>query len=255
MKYETCPNIEELSAWTDNEAQHDYTEHCRKCDECREICDDFRKLNQSLELLVNAPKAEQNLLKQISFACDKPAVKSFDFIRNISKVAAILIVALLLSKFYNDDSSKNNLNPIAQSSALSESSFKTEAIIDGTPSTISSRDFILVGTDSVNNTGNSNQLNEVVEHAWVADNPTEIARLIRKIAPSASFLKENTDTLGNCQITVVLHDRELITLVNRLAEKGNALLSHNSPQPKDNKNVSVSGKKITYKAVISKTVK
>ena len=55
MKYDTCPDIEELSAWTDNESQHDYSEHCKKCEECREIAQDFRKLDQTLENIIAVP--------------------------------------------------------------------------------------------------------------------------------------------------------------------------------------------------------
>jgi len=258
MKYDTCPDIEELSAWTDNESQQDYSEHCKKCDECREIAQDFRKLDQTLESIIAVPQATKDFAAKISDSCNKPPIRKFNFVRQFSRVAAVLVAAVVISKFYKAGDNINTASSTTPSTVTTDD-FNTnnidQAITHNNDTGSIPADIRLVSTDSKKSTSTTSALEENIMHSWISENPALISDLIIEAAPNANILSKVFDAKGNCTLEVQLSDKMLLKVVNHLSKAGHSLLSPNFPQPGNNDSVSIKGKQVTYKVTINKKVK
>jgi hypothetical protein len=254
-----CPDIEDLSAWIDSESSVDYSEHCASCEVCREIAEDFQKMDTVMDGLFNAPQADGSLPGKIMEDVNKaPALVKFDWTRNIIKIAAILVAALIISSLYKGDKQEvagtdDNLTPVNTLEKKESLTVKNNANVDinsdTPPAVIPSENFKLVGNDTAAEAG-TETLKGDVKHVWVSAEPQETIDLIKRLAFDGVILNSSTvDNKINMEIS--LTDKQLVKVVNRLSEEGSNLISRDLPQPNSSA-VTTLGNIIRYNVTILK---
>ena len=133
-----CPSTEELSCWLDKESQEDYSSHVEECDSCQQAVEDFRKLDESVRDIIFSAQAHDELADSIAQSCQESDIKKFDFTRQIIKIAAILVTAVVVSLLYrqNSDSSDTSVAERAtdNSSTVSDARFVSTSSNSAIPS-------------------------------------------------------------------------------------------------------------------------
>jgi hypothetical protein len=228
-----CPDIEELSSWADNESSIDLQEHCDSCLKCREIVEDFKKIDSTMGTLLGAYTPEKILTARILDEIQKPTPVQFNWQRNVIKIAALLVTAFLISQFYPGQQQKG---PLVQANTLTVDTQKNkhQAIlteeIDST--LIPSKGFAVIGLSPSNETNISSEvIKDEVKHVWVSTNPQGTAELLERLAFNGVILSKYSTNSGKIEMAISLTDKQLIKVVNHLAEEGNNLISRALPQP------------------------
>ena len=227
-----CPDIEELSSWADNESTINLQEHCDSCLKCREIVEDFKKIDSTMETLLDAYTPEKILTAKILDEIQKPIPVQFNWQRNIIKIAALLVTAFLISQFYPDQQKE----PLAQANTLTvdtqkdkQQAISTEQI---SSTLIPSKGFTSIGLSPSNETNISSEvIKDEVKHVWVSTNPQETAELLERLAFNGVILSKYSTNSGKIEMVISLTDKQLVKVVNHLAEEGNNLISRSLPQP------------------------
>lgn len=94
-----CPTLEDISAWHDQELIDESIElHIAKCDQCREVIDDFKHFNDTISdhIIVDDEtlgRIKQNCIKSISVKHPKSAILSFPVWLKIA--ACFLIIGVI----------------------------------------------------------------------------------------------------------------------------------------------------------------
>ncbi|MCM8539646.1 MAG: hypothetical protein NE328_05175 [Lentisphaeraceae bacterium] len=259
MENEEKSEFEELSAWIDKE-DNSLSEDQQKSDESKQIAEDFKKIDAAMAKVSSAPQPSADLAAKISAKCNEKA--AIPFARHIYRAVAVLAACLVVTFIYKDQDKKNDtLTQVTEENTApkatpvlksldKENEKKFEALRSNPSPATPSGDFNLIGTNPKENLASTVALTDEVKHVWVSENPEGTALQLLKLAGNLNPVNSKVDRKGNVNFSITVSDQDLLKIVNKLNEDGNALVSKEFPQPNQLSKVSTSGKMIRYNVSI-----
>lgn len=262
MEHEEKSEFEELSAWIDNEDSY-LSEDQQKSAESKKVAEDFKKIDSAISKTSAAATPSPELIAQISAKCSG-SKETIHFSRHFYRIAVIAAACLVVTFLYKDQDKKNDeLNQVVETQAEKksipelksldkENESKLEALRGNPSPATPSGEFNLIGTNTKEDVTNAISLEEEIKHVWVSEKPQETALQLLKMAGNLNPVDSKVDAKGNVSFTISISDNDLVNIVDKLNESGNALVSKEFPQPNQINKVSISGKTINYKVSILK---
>lgn len=160
---------------------------------------------------------DPDLAPQVAARCRQTHRKSTLLARNLYRITAIIVVCVIISLTYKNDTSFKQLT-------------------DDKP--------VVIPVFSA--VGDKRSLDHTVKHIWRCDDSTQGLKLLRTLTNNIDNTRVNTDLEGNVALTLNLTDLELVQLVDKLSTNGLELLSPQPPQPGSAPTIITTGKTLTY---------
>jgi len=275
-----CPDIDELSAWFDNESDNDYSSHCQSCIDCQAIVEDFQKLEKALNKISCNIRIDPSLLAKIRQTCKDtpPTSKGIITFNTFLRLAAALAAAFILGYLYHQFNGSNETEiPIAKTdpkdnSPASDVDQQPEFIIHPLPVDIIKEDWAkehntmdVIDFDDIKLAGFGKYstsrykyvrplvtLENRITHVWLSESVQNfVAKMINSLPKGSRVLYSYKEKQNNVYtFTLALSDKQLTELVDSLAVAGGTLLSPQEPQPENAASLLTTGKTVLYKVKV-----
>jgi len=283
-KKDVCPPVDDVSAWTDGEGDQTVGDHIRGCPVCTSTVNVYRRLDAAVRSAAAAPS---DLAARISSACRSTAVNPpvigwpLLLVRSAAVVAVLLAFAGVISlsmMFGNKDvtlAENSAVGPGVSAPPVAASDLDVADVVPdpvGTPDTAADGEVrangnpIAVETLALANTAGATgrpvripkagtgtiRVGQRVRHVWVVKDPqTEYGDLVAWLSQAelgASSVAETKDAAGVVSFGLAVADTTAQQIVDRLADRGGALISPDYPQPGRAAALATSGRTVLYEA-------
>ncbi|OPZ29233.1 MAG: hypothetical protein BWZ02_01053 [Lentisphaerae bacterium ADurb.BinA184] len=267
-----CPDRVALSVWADTGADPAIARHVAACPDCRMVVDGYRSFDAAVRRAARPPAdlADRVWAACLSAPADSPTIIIPVWMHAVRIAAAALIVGAVTAVVFVLGGS-----PAARNPALAQAETEGAALAVGlarptiyipfagtgggypslaTEPIDSSRLTRVATTDPeaavpplpVSLRGSPVVLDNFVHHVWVVgDVRASEHELLGALPESATPLCTNRTDRSVC-LKVILADRQLQQLVNRMQDAGWALVSPGLPQPGEESRLLATGKDVVY---------
>ncbi len=266
-----CPSPEELSALHDGNGLPDVAGHAAACAACRKLLADYGVIDAMVARAVNPPA---DLTARIKAACRAESLRQRKPMamwprhygwRLAAAAAACAAVAGLLV-FFSGESGQRGIRtaraalppelgttPAGDAAARVNLTDKIGAVhapeLSGRPAAGASNygeRLRAVGLDAAGNgVVTLPNVGDAVQHVWVVRNSALATNILRRNLPRHAVLTD-VSANGRTLYRIVVIDRDMQALVDRLAAAGFSLVSPSLPQPGANQALGVFGKPVAY---------
>ncbi len=282
-----CPPVEKLSEWHDEKVDRAVGRHLEECVPCRKVVGDYCLIDRTVRRRT-AAAAPADLAARISAKCRElpppTALQQFWWAPAAWRAAAALAVLLGIwgAVFYHQRElvSGSSVPTLAASQpaaavpapvAIPPPPPPPAAVADSAPARTLSPAAAMAAANvppvtalrpgdlslataaagrgpALKQGVPVRQVNAVVHHIWLVDDPRAQIDAILKLLP-ANLAKAEVDS-ANQSMTVSLPDNLLQMLVDNLGASGAALVSPEYPQPGESAQTRFSGRRVVYYADI-----
>jgi hypothetical protein len=252
---QACPSSEHLSAVVDGVIPEELAIHLESCGRCQRQTQALRLIDAAIRRRMAPPAglAERVRARVRESLAEEHGVPAGWWVSPVLRIAAALVVtAAALAVVVHA------LNRGAQSGvtvavgpvvapAVGSGSIPAPALADSTVELVARE--VRAGGESVRTANSPRSLPGAVEHVWSVANAEGERSYLASILPRGSYEVSRSDE-GNTVFTMMLADRDLQDLVDRLYEHKWELVSHELPQPKERGSVALRGQPVRYSLVL-----
>ncbi|MBN2452294.1 MAG: hypothetical protein JXR77_18050 [Lentisphaeria bacterium] len=255
--HDPCPDAEQISACVDGRGSPEAREHLLDCPQCRQTAEAYRLLDTLVRKRLAPPHdLAQRIRNGVArAAAQRPVPQQAWFllpgVRLAAAVALTLgaLTVLIVALRPNTPEATLAVAPPLERPAT------VHPPVSAIPDPANTMTRVDVGNlrpareTQVVGSGLARALPAEFRHVWNVEDVDGSARLLQGIVGERDVI-EGVEQ-GNRTFTMVLPDRDVQQLVDRLAAERWELLSPEGAQPRKGANVAFSGRKVTYRLVLA----
>lgn len=240
-----CPSSADLSNAADGSIPEELAVHLEVCVACQRDLATLHRIDRAVRSRLVPPAGLAGRIRQRvhESASAAPAVLPQWWLSPVLRLAAAVAVTAAAIAVL--------VHLLNRGVAVEPEVVKQEAF-PGSPTPTNER--VTTDKNGDNPEGSGGQrvpaiLPDMVKHVWTVGNVAGERESLQALLPKGAYDVATAD--GNTVFTVRLTDRDLQTLVDRLAEKSTwQLASHALPQPRQPESVALTGRNLRYRLVL-----